>query len=73
VFAPVDSDASYYFAGPEQAVMVNFRVGDLDAMVAQLRTAGATSTARSKPRKGPAALRGSSIRKATASSSGSPT
>jgi glyoxylase I family protein len=41
VFAPVDSDASYYFAGPEQAVMVNFRVGDLDAMVAQLRTAGA--------------------------------
>jgi predicted enzyme related to lactoylglutathione lyase len=41
VFAPVDSDASYYFAGPEQAVMVNFRVRDLDAMVAQLRADGA--------------------------------
>jgi catechol 2,3-dioxygenase-like lactoylglutathione lyase family enzyme len=41
VFAPVDSDATYYFAGPEQPVMVNFRVRDLDAMVAQLRTAGA--------------------------------
>jgi hypothetical protein len=41
VFAPVESDASYYFAGPEQAVMVNFRVRDLDAMVAQLRAAGA--------------------------------
>jgi glyoxylase I family protein len=35
VFAPV------YFSGHEQAVMVNFRVRDLDAMVAQLRAAGA--------------------------------
>jgi hypothetical protein len=41
VFAPVESDAGYYFAGPDQAVMVNFRVRDLDAMVAQLRAAGA--------------------------------
>jgi catechol 2,3-dioxygenase-like lactoylglutathione lyase family enzyme len=41
VFSPVASDAPYYFAGPEQAVMVNFRVDDLDAMLAQLRAAGA--------------------------------
>jgi catechol 2,3-dioxygenase-like lactoylglutathione lyase family enzyme len=41
VFAPVESDASYFFAGPEQPVMINFRVDDLDAMIAQLRTAGA--------------------------------
>jgi catechol 2,3-dioxygenase-like lactoylglutathione lyase family enzyme len=41
VFAPVESDATYFFAGPEQAVMINFRVRDLDAMIAQLRAAGA--------------------------------
>ena len=29
-----------YFGRPEQAWMVNFRVRDLDAMVAQLRAAG---------------------------------
>ena len=33
-----DSD---YFGRPEQAFMVNFRVADLDAMLAQLRAAGA--------------------------------
>jgi len=40
VFAPfaADSDA---FGRPEQQTMLNFRVGDLDAMLAQLRTAGA--------------------------------
>lgn len=41
MFAPVESEASYNFAGPEQPVMINFRVRDLDAMVARLRTAGA--------------------------------
>jgi hypothetical protein len=41
VFAPVVSGADYYFAGPEQPVMVNFRVRDLDAMIAQLSAAGA--------------------------------
>jgi predicted enzyme related to lactoylglutathione lyase len=30
-----------YFGRPEQAFMVNFRVADLDAMLAQLRAAGA--------------------------------
>jgi predicted enzyme related to lactoylglutathione lyase len=30
-----------YLGRPEQAVMINYRVDDLDAMVAQLRAAGA--------------------------------
>jgi len=30
-----------YLGRPEQAVMINYRVGDLDAMLSQLRTAGA--------------------------------
>jgi predicted enzyme related to lactoylglutathione lyase len=29
-----------YFGGPEQGFMLNFRVSNLDAMVAQLRRAG---------------------------------
>ena len=29
-----------YFGRPDQAFMVNFRVADLDAMLAQLRSAG---------------------------------
>ncbi len=41
ILSPVERDATYYFAGPEQAVMVNFRVSDLDAMVAQLKAVGA--------------------------------
>ena len=36
-FAP-DSD---YFGSPTQQTMLNFRVGDLDAMLAQLRAKGA--------------------------------
>jgi len=38
---PADSDA---FGRPEQAWMLNLRVRDLDAMVAQLRAAGAEVT-----------------------------
>jgi glyoxylase I family protein len=34
---PADTD---YFGRPDQAFMVNFRVPDLDAMLAQLREAG---------------------------------
>jgi len=34
---PQDSE---YFGRPEQAFMINFRVRDLDAMLAQLRAAG---------------------------------
>lgn len=39
VFAPFDKDTAY-FGRPEQSWMVNFRVADLKAMVAQLRAAG---------------------------------
>lgn len=38
VFAPFAADTDYYPTG--QQVMVNFRVGDMDAMLAQLRAAG---------------------------------
>ena len=41
VFQPFPADTDYF--GPrEQAFMLNFRVHDLDAMVAQLRAAGIT-------------------------------
>jgi glyoxylase I family protein len=39
VFAPFPTDTKY-FGSPQQAWMVNFRVGNLDAMVAQLRASG---------------------------------
>jgi glyoxylase I family protein len=38
VFAPFEKDTTY-FGRPEQSWMVNFRVGDLKAMIAQLRAA----------------------------------
>jgi predicted enzyme related to lactoylglutathione lyase len=39
VWAPFPSDTAYF--GPrDQELMVNFRVSDLDAMLAQLRAAG---------------------------------
>ncbi len=40
VFAPFSEDTEY-FGSPEQQWMLNFRVSDLDAMLAQLREAGA--------------------------------
>lgn len=39
VFAPFERDTTY-FGKPEQSWMVNFRVADLEAMIAQLRAAG---------------------------------
>ena len=39
VFAPFDADTDY-FGRPDQQAMVNFRVRNLDAMLAQLRAAG---------------------------------
>ena len=39
VFAPFKADTKY-FGRPEQRWMINFRVRNLDAMVAQLRRAG---------------------------------
>lgn len=41
VFAPFPSD-SEHFRRPEQQWSINFRVRDLDAMIAQLRGAGIT-------------------------------
>ena len=41
VFAPFKKDTTY-FGRPEQGWMVNVRVADLKAMVAQLRAAGIT-------------------------------
>lgn len=41
VFAPFADDTDY-FGRPEQSFMLNFRVADLDAMLAQLRAAGVT-------------------------------
>ena len=40
VFAPFESETDY-FGSRTQQTMLNFRVRDLDAMVAQLRAAGA--------------------------------
>jgi predicted enzyme related to lactoylglutathione lyase len=40
-FAPFPKDTKY-FGRPEQGWMINFRVADLKAMVAQLRAAGIT-------------------------------
>jgi predicted enzyme related to lactoylglutathione lyase len=39
VWAPFPADTRYFGPGGQQ-LMVNFRVRDLDAMLAQLRTAG---------------------------------
>ncbi|MFJ9780263.1 VOC family protein [Amycolatopsis sp. NPDC101161] len=40
VFAPFEASTDY-FGSPSQQTMLNFRVGDLDAMLAQLREKGA--------------------------------
>ena len=40
VWAPFEADTDYFGKGPQTA-MVNYRVKDLDAMLAQLREAGA--------------------------------
>jgi predicted enzyme related to lactoylglutathione lyase len=40
VFAPFERDTDY-FGSPAQQTMLNFRVRDLDAMLAQLRARGA--------------------------------
>jgi predicted enzyme related to lactoylglutathione lyase len=41
VLAPFEQDTEY-FGRPDQQAMVNFRVADLDTMLAQLRAGGAT-------------------------------
>src|SRR2546423_3404722 len=42
-FAPFPADTDY-FGKPEHRWMINFRVRDLDAMIAQLRSAGVKVT-----------------------------
>ena len=44
VFAPFEADTDY-FGSRDQQTMLNFRVRDLDAMLAQLRAAGANVAA----------------------------
>jgi predicted enzyme related to lactoylglutathione lyase len=41
IWSPFPAD-SEYMGAPEQRCMINYRVDDLDAMLAQLRAAGAT-------------------------------
>ena len=43
VFAPFDKGTDY-FGNPEKQFMLNFRVADLNAMIAQLEAAGITVT-----------------------------
>lgn len=45
VFAPF-RESTDYFSRPEQQWMINFRVRDLDAMLAQLRAAGIAAETR---------------------------
>ena len=47
-FAPFKGDTTY-FASARQQVMFNFRVRDLDAMIAQLRALGEEVTADPEP------------------------
>ncbi|MEP1535835.1 MAG: VOC family protein [Paracoccaceae bacterium] len=42
VFAPFSSDTSYFAA--DKSFMLNFRVGDIDAMIAQIEEAGTPVT-----------------------------
>ena len=51
VFATFESGTSY-FGSPAQQTMLNFRVGDLDAMLAQLRAKDADVTAETQDMEG---------------------
>jgi predicted enzyme related to lactoylglutathione lyase len=51
VFATFEHDTDY-FGSPSQQVMLNFRVDDLDAMLAQLRTTGAGVAAETQEMEG---------------------
>jgi len=72
VWAPFKEDTDY-FGRPDQQTMVNFRVSDLDAMLEQLRGAGAVVDERVEDHTSTAASAGRATRRATASSCGSPT
>ncbi len=51
VFAPFEPDTDY-FGSSAQQTMVNFRVGDLDAMLTQLRAQGADVAAETEDMEG---------------------
>jgi len=51
VFATFESDTDYFGSRAQQA-MLNFRVGDLDAMLAQLRAKGANVDAEAQEMEG---------------------
>jgi predicted enzyme related to lactoylglutathione lyase len=51
VFAPFESETDY-FGSRDQQTMVNFRVADLDAMLAQLRAKGAEVAAETQDMEG---------------------
>jgi len=51
VFSPFPADTDY-FGRPEQTYMLNFRVNDLDALLAQLKAAGANVDERTESLEG---------------------
>jgi predicted enzyme related to lactoylglutathione lyase len=51
VFATFEADTDY-FGSRDQQVMINFRVSDLDAMLAQLRSKGADVAAETQEMEG---------------------
>ncbi len=71
VFAAFESDTGY-FGSRAQQTMLNFRVRDLDAMLAQLRAKGADATGKPRKWRASAGSPGSPTPRATASNSGSP-
>ena len=71
VFATFESGTGY-FGSRVQQTMLNFRVGDLDAMLAQLRAKGANVAGKRKTWRVSAGSAGSPILRATGSSCGSP-
>jgi glyoxylase I family protein len=71
VWAPFAADTDY-FGRPEQTWMINFRVRDLDAMLAQLRAGGVDVDDDVQAMDGIGRFGWGKIRRATASSCGSP-
>ena len=70
VFATFEPETDY-FGSRGQQTMLNFRVGDLDAMLAQLRAREPTSPTRRRSWKGSVDSAGSPTRRAIGSSCGS--
>ncbi len=71
MFATFEADTDY-FGTRTQQTMLNFRVRDLDAILAQLRAKGADVAEEIQDMDASAASAGSPIPRATASNCGSP-